>query len=110
MENWIGVAIWIVLGAVIGLMMKSVVSLPAEKSGHALILAVLGAFAAVIGGMLGVGIFEFYHPLALSPGGMGSRIARPHCRGCQKLEIRDPQRRRITSLRIVFQRLLAGSP
>ena len=32
---------------------------------------VLGAFGAVIGGMLGVGIFEFDDPLALSAGGMG---------------------------------------
>jgi hypothetical protein len=31
----------------------------------------LGAFAAVIGGMLGVGIFHLYEPLAISPGGMG---------------------------------------
>lgn len=72
MENWIGVAIWIVLGAVIGLSMKALVKLPEETSGHTLVLAVLGAFAAVIGGMLGVGIFHFYEPLALSAGGMGS--------------------------------------
>ena len=39
-----------------------------------LILAALGAFAAVIGGMLGVGIFHLYEPLALSPGGMGSAV------------------------------------
>ena len=30
----------------------------------------LGAFAAVIGGMLGVGIFHLFDPLALSAGGM----------------------------------------
>jgi hypothetical protein len=33
-------------------------------------LAVLGSFAAVIGGMLGVGLFHLYEPLAISPGGM----------------------------------------
>jgi hypothetical protein len=31
---------------------------------------VLGGFAAVIGGMLGVGTFHLYEPLAISPGGM----------------------------------------
>jgi hypothetical protein len=35
----------------------------------------LGAFGAVVGGMLGVGIFEFEEPLALSAGGMGSALA-----------------------------------
>ena len=30
------------------------------------------AFASVIGGMLGVGIFHLYEPLAISPGGMGA--------------------------------------
>ena len=74
MENWIGIAIWIVLGAVIGLLMKSVVSLPNEKSGHSLIIAVLGAFAAVIGGMLGVGLQEFDHPRALTLGGMAGAL------------------------------------
>ena len=37
---------------------------------HTAILAVLGSFGAVIGGMLGVGIFHFEDPLALSMGGM----------------------------------------
>ena len=74
MQNWIGIAIWIILGAVIGLLMKSVVRLPEEKPGHSLIIAVLGAFAGVIGGMLGVGIFEFYDPRALTLGGMGGAL------------------------------------
>ncbi len=72
MENWIGIGIWIVMGAAIGLAMKGLVKLPNETSGHSMILAVLGAFGAVIGGMLGVGIFEFDDPLALSLGGMVS--------------------------------------
>lgn len=75
MENWIGVGIWIVLGAFIGLSMKLVVRLPDETSGHSTLLAILGAFAAVIGGMLGVGIFHFHEPLALSAGGMGGAVA-----------------------------------
>lgn len=74
MENWIGVGIWIVLGAFIGLSMKLLVSLPEETSGHTAILAILGAFAAVIGGMLGVGLFHFHEPLALSLGGMGGAV------------------------------------
>ena len=72
MENWIGVGIWIVMGGVIGLAMKAVVKLPEETSGHTTVLFVLGSFAAAIGGMLGVGIFEFYDPKALSIGGMAS--------------------------------------
>ncbi len=75
MTNWIGVAIWILLGASIGLVMKLLVQLDEETSGHTLVLAILGAFAAVIGGMLGVGIFQFYEPTALSVGGMGGAIA-----------------------------------
>ena len=35
------------------------------------VLVVIGAFGAVIGGMLGVGIFEFDDPLAFSTGGHG---------------------------------------
>ncbi len=74
MENWIGVGIWIVLGALIGLGMKLVVKLPAEQPGHAVILVFFGSFGAVIGGMLGVGLFSFYHPSALSLGGMGGAL------------------------------------
>jgi len=71
MENWIGVGIWIVMGAVVGLAMKLVVRRPDTTPGHTRLLCLLGAFAAVIGGMLGVGIFEFDDPVALSIGGMG---------------------------------------
>jgi hypothetical protein len=72
MENWIGIGIWIVMGGVIGFVMKTLISQPHETPGHTLVAAALGAFAAVIGGMLGVGIFHFYDPLALSAGGMVS--------------------------------------
>jgi uncharacterized membrane protein YfcA len=72
MQNWIGIAIWILMGAGIGLVMRAVISRPEEQPGHAQIIAVLGAFAAVIGGMLGVGIFHLFEPLALSVGGMVS--------------------------------------
>lgn len=75
MENWIGIGIWIVLGVLIGLAMKAVVKLPEEAGGHTVVLGALGAFAAVIGGMLGVGIFAFYEPDALSIGGMAGAIA-----------------------------------
>jgi hypothetical protein len=70
MQNWIGIGIWIVMGAVIGLAMRAFVSRPEEQKGHAALIAVLGAFAAVIGGMLGVGSFHLYEPLAISVGGM----------------------------------------
>lgn len=75
MENWIGVAVWIVLGMAIGLGMKAVVKRPDTTPGHTRVLCVLGAFAAVIGGMLGVGILEFDHPVALSLGGMAGAVA-----------------------------------
>lgn len=74
MTNWIGVAIWILLGGVIGLSMKLFVRLEEETSGHGILLAILGALAAVIGGMLGVGIFQFYEPTALSLGGMAGAV------------------------------------
>ena len=70
MQNWIGIAIWIVMGAGIGLAMRAIISRPEEQPGHAQIIAVLAAFASVIGGMLGVGIFHLFDPLAISPGGM----------------------------------------
>jgi hypothetical protein len=71
MENWIGIGVWIVMGILIGLVMKAVIKRPEATSGHTAVLVTLGAFAAVVGGMLGVGIFAFEDPLALSPGGMG---------------------------------------
>ncbi len=70
MQNWIGIAIWILMGSSIGLVMKAVISRPEEQPGHVQIIAALGAFAAVIGGMLGVGLFHLYEPLFLSIGGM----------------------------------------
>jgi hypothetical protein len=72
MENWIGIGIWIVMGAVIALIVKVLVKRPEETPGHTLVLVIIGAFGAVIGGMLGVGIFHFWEPLALSVGGMAS--------------------------------------
>ncbi len=75
MQNWIGIAIWILMGAVIGLVMRIVVDRPEEQRGHAQIIAVLGAFGALIGGMLGVGIFHLYDPVSLSIGGMGGAAA-----------------------------------
>ena len=72
MQNWIGIGIWIVMGGGVGLLMKVLVKRPEETPGHTLVLVAVGAFAAVIGGMLGVGFFEFWEPLALSAGGMGA--------------------------------------
>lgn len=74
MENWIGVGVWIVLGAAIGLTMKAFFRNPTEQPGHSVLLAVFGAFGAVIGGMLGVGSFELYDPRALSLGGVGGAV------------------------------------
>jgi hypothetical protein len=74
-ENWIGVVVWAVLGMLIGMAMRLLVKLPEETSGHAIILAVIGGFGAVVGGMLGVGIFHLQDPAALSLGGMGGAIA-----------------------------------
>jgi hypothetical protein len=74
MENWIGIGIWIVVGGLVGLLMKTVIARPEETAGHTPIIVVLGAFAAVIGGMLGVGIFEFRDPAAISLGGMAGAI------------------------------------
>lgn len=71
MQNWIGIGIWIVMGAAIALTMKAIIRRPEEAPGHTPLLVALGAYAAVIGGMLGVGIFHLYEPLALSAGGMG---------------------------------------
>ena len=70
MENWIGIGVWIVMGGFIALVMRTLIKRPEETPGHVPVLVVIGAFGAVIGGMLGVGIFEFNEPLALSAGGM----------------------------------------
>lgn len=69
MENWIGIGIWIVMGALIGLVMKALVRRPQATPGHTRLIVILGAFAAVVGGMLGVGVFSFWNPTALSLGG-----------------------------------------
>lgn len=74
MENWIGIGIWIVLGVLVAMAVKMVVKQPEETSGHTAVLGALGAFAAVIGGMLGVGIFSFDDPTALSLGGMAGAL------------------------------------
>ena len=55
MENWIGIGIWIVMGGLIGLVMRAVVKRPDATPGHTTLIVVLGAFAAVVGGMLGSG-------------------------------------------------------
>lgn len=70
MENWIGIGVWVAMGALIGLAMKALIRRPEATDGHTAILMVLGAFAAVVGGMLGVGLFAFEDPLALSAGGL----------------------------------------
>ncbi len=70
MDNWIGVGVWIVLGAVVALTMKILVRRPSARPGHTVLLVSFGAFGAVIGGMLGVGLFQFGDPKALSTGGM----------------------------------------
>ena len=75
MQNWIGVGIWIVMGVAIGLTMKVFIKRPEETRGHVPVLMVLGAFSSCIGGMLGVGYFDMYHPLALSLGGMAVAAA-----------------------------------
>lgn len=75
MENWIGVGIWIIMGATIGLFVKVLVKTPHETTpGHTSLLAALGSLGAVIGGMLGVGLFSFWNPAALSIGGMAGAV------------------------------------
>ena len=74
MENWIGIGVWIALGAFIALAVRAVIKRPEETPGHVPVLVTIGAFGAVVGGMLGVGIFEFDDPLALSAGGMGGAV------------------------------------
>jgi len=69
MQNWIGIGIWIVVGVLIAMVMKALIKRPEESKGHTVVLATLGAFGALIGGMLGVGLGEFFDPRALSLGG-----------------------------------------
>ena len=57
------------MGGLLGLASKLVVKLPREAPGHTTLLVILGSLGSVIGGMLGVGLLEFYHPVALSLGG-----------------------------------------
>jgi hypothetical protein len=70
MQNWIGIAIWILMGGTMGLIMKAIIKRPEEQPGNGPVIMALGAFAACIGGMLGVGTFELFDPVAISPGGM----------------------------------------
>jgi hypothetical protein len=74
MQNWIGIGIWIVLGALIALAVKAVIRRPEETEGHTAVLVALGSSGGVIGGMLGVGIIEFFDPKALSVGGMTGAV------------------------------------
>jgi hypothetical protein len=74
MENWIGIGIWIVMGGLIGLVMRTLVKQPGTTPGHTSLIVILGAFAAVVGGMLGVGIFAYQDPRALSVGGMTGAV------------------------------------
>jgi len=69
-NNWTGIGVWIVMGTAIAFVMRIAIKRPEETPGHVPVLLVLGAFGAVIGGMLGVGIFEFDDPVAWSTGGM----------------------------------------
>lgn len=69
-NNFVGIGIWIVMGAVISLMMRILIKRPEETPGHVPVLVAIGVFGAVIGGMLGVGIFEFDDPIAWSTGGI----------------------------------------
>ena len=70
MENWIGVGVWIALGIFVGAVVRAVVKVPSAQPGNSLLVMIFGAFGAVVGGMLGVGILQFGDPRALSPGGM----------------------------------------
>ncbi len=69
-NNWTAIGVWIVMGAAIAFVMRIAIKRPEETPGHVPVLLVLGAFGAVIGGMLGVGIFEFDDPVGWSTGGM----------------------------------------
>ena len=75
MENWIGAGIWIILGVIVGTVVCAVVRVPDAQPGNRFLAMVFGAFGAVVGGMLGVGIFEFGDERALSAGGMIGALA-----------------------------------
>ena len=74
MINFVGIAVWILIGLAAAFLVKALVKRPEATPGHTMVLAVLGAFAGAVGGMLGVGIFEFTEPLALSAGGIGGAL------------------------------------
>lgn len=75
MQNWIGVGVWIIIGVMAAFVMKAAVRRPEDDTASGtLLLVVLSAFGAVVGGMLGVGIFHLRDPLALSPGGIAGAI------------------------------------
>tara|TARA_Y100001949_G_C15979418_1_gene327670 strand:- start:1022 stop:1303 length:282 start_codon:yes stop_codon:yes gene_type:complete len=69
-NNFVGIGIWIVMGTVISFVMRILIKRPEETPGHVPVLVAIGVFGAVIGGMLGVGIFEFDDPIAWSTGGI----------------------------------------
>ena len=69
-NNFVGIGLWIVMGAVISFVMRILIKRPEETPGHVPVLVAIGVFGAVIGGMLGVGIFEFDDPIAWSTGGI----------------------------------------
>ncbi len=70
MRNILGVAIWIAMGIVVALPMKVFIERAEAIAGHTPILVATGIFSAAIGGMMGVGIFDLYHPYANSRAGM----------------------------------------
>ena len=69
-NNFVGIGIWIVMGTVISFVMRILIMRPEETPGHVPVLVAIGVFGALIGGMLGVGIFEFDDPIAWSTGGI----------------------------------------
>ena len=69
-NNFVGIGIWIVMGTVISFVMRILIKRPEETPGHVPVLVAIGVFGALIGGMLGVGIFEFDDPIAWSTGGI----------------------------------------
>ena len=74
-NNFVGIGIWIVMGTVISFVMRILIKRPEETPGHVPVLVAIGVFGALIGGMLGVGIFEFDDPIAWSTGGIAGAAA-----------------------------------